>query len=128
MYQPVCIAVAVVEHDGRYLVGRRPEGVSLAGLWEFPGGKVEPGETAAEAAARECLEETGLAIEVGPAYELVEHEYEHASLRLTFFACSPVAPLPGPKPPFQWLTTAELARLQFPAANAALIGKLIADA
>lgn len=125
---PVCIAVAVVEHEGRYLVGRRPEGVPLAGLWEFPGGKVEPGETAAQAAARECLEETGLAIEVGLAYDLVEHDYEHASVRLSFFACKPAAPLREPKPPFQWLTAAVLAHLDFPAANAALIGKLTADA
>ncbi|MGH7139217.1 MAG: (deoxy)nucleoside triphosphate pyrophosphohydrolase [Pirellulales bacterium] len=124
----MCIAVAVVEHEGRYLVGRRPQGVPLAGVWEFPGGKVEPGETAAQAAARECLEETGLTIEVGPAYDLVEQEYEHASVRLSFFACKPAAPLGEPKPPFQWLTAAELARLEFPAANAALIGKLIAEA
>src|SRR5437764_2006476 len=57
---PTPIAVAVVEKDGHFLVGQRPEGVSLAGLWEFPGGKIEPGESPEAAAVRECLEETGV--------------------------------------------------------------------
>src|SRR4029079_19393384 len=57
---PTPIAIAIVEHSGSFLVGRRPEGAALAGLWEFPGGKIEPGETAEEAAGREWLVETGL--------------------------------------------------------------------
>ncbi len=52
------IAIAVVEHDGNFLIGLRPSGAVLGGLWEFPGGKVEPDETPEAAAARECLEET----------------------------------------------------------------------
>ena len=59
------IAVAVVEHDGRFLVGLRPAGKPLAGFSEFPGGKVHSGETPAEAAERECREETGLSVVVG---------------------------------------------------------------
>ena len=54
------IAVAVVEHEGRVLIGQRPPGTALAGYWEFPGGKIGAGERAEEAARRECLEETGL--------------------------------------------------------------------
>ena len=123
---PIHIAVAVVERDGCYLVGRRPDGVALAGLWEFPGGKVEPGETLAEAAARECLEETGLAVTVGAAYSTVDHQYEHARVRLSFFACKPVDRRAEPKPPFEWRPAAMLADLPFPAANAALIRQLVA--
>src|SRR5947209_7478611 len=62
------IAIAVVEQDGRFLVGRRPAGVPLAGLSEFPGGKIEPQETAEAAAVRECFEETGIVVEVTGRY------------------------------------------------------------
>jgi mutator protein MutT len=55
------IAVAVVEHQGRFLIGKRPDDAALGGYWEFPGGKVEQGESPADAAIRECLEETGVA-------------------------------------------------------------------
>ena len=74
---PTPIAIAVVEHEGRFLIGQRPAGVPLAGLWEFPGGKIEPGETPEAAAVRECLEETGLGVE--PLFRYPEHvqEYDH---------------------------------------------------
>ncbi|MBI3839784.1 MAG: NUDIX domain-containing protein, partial [Planctomycetia bacterium] len=62
--RPVEIAVAVVEGDGKFLIGQRETGVPLAGLWEFPGGKVEPGEPAENAAIRECLEETGWLVRI----------------------------------------------------------------
>jgi 8-oxo-dGTP diphosphatase len=119
------IAIAVVERDGFFLVGRRPEGVPLAGLWEFPGGKVEPGETTQNAAARECREEAGLEVEVGAAYPTVEHEYGHGGVRLHFFACTPREPAGRPKPPFVWVPAARLAELPFPAANADLINELV---
>lgn len=119
--EPTCIAVAVVERDGWYLVGRRPDGVPLAGLWEFPGGKVKPAETPGEAAVRECLEETNIAIQVERLYDVVDYDYEHAAVRLHFFACSVTGAADEPKPPFQWLPAAELDRLQFPPANAAIL-------
>src|SRR4051812_46830278 len=58
------VAIAVVEHDGKSLVGERPAGVALAGFAEFPGGKVEPGESPEAAAVRECIEESGLQVEI----------------------------------------------------------------
>ena len=61
------IAIAVVEHEDRLLVGRRPAGVPLSGYCEFPGGKVKPNESSKEAAVRECLEETGLSVIVADA-------------------------------------------------------------
>ncbi len=119
------IAVAVVEHERRFLIGQRPSDVALAGLWEFPGGKVEPGETAAEAASRECLEEAGLAIRVGAPYPAVVHQYDHDRLALEFFACQPVDPSEPPRPPFRWVELSELANHEFPAANAGLIRYLV---
>ena len=68
---PTPIAVAVVEHDGRYLVGQRPAHVPLGGFWEFPGGKVERGETPEAAAIRECLEETGLTVHIQRVLEII---------------------------------------------------------
>jgi mutator protein MutT len=120
------IAVAVVEHAGRFLVGQRPEGVPLAGLWEFPGGKVQPDETPQQAAMRECLEETGLVVEVTGQYEPVEYQYEHGRLHLDFFACRPRDPSADPRPPFGWFERQDLAHMQFPAANARLIAELVA--
>lgn len=81
------IAVAVVRHGADYLVGRRPDGVPLAGFWEFPGGKVEPLESAEAAAVRECREETGLDVHVVGEFPPVDFAYSHGTLRLRFFAC-----------------------------------------
>jgi 8-oxo-dGTP diphosphatase len=119
------IAVAVVEREGYYLVGRRPEGAALAGFWEFPGGKVEPAETPQQAAERECLEEAGLAVEVGAALSTVEHQYTHARVRISFFACRPVDQSAMPHPPFQWYPAAALAELPFPPANAEIVRQIV---
>jgi 8-oxo-dGTP diphosphatase len=125
---PTPIAIAVVENEGQFLIGVRPEGVALAGLWEFPGGKVKPGETPEEAARRECLEETGLEIEVGEPYPKVVHQYNHDKVRLHFFACRPTTPEQEALPPFRWVPRADLGRYEFPAANGALIEFLVASA
>ena len=114
------IAVAVVEREGRYLIGLRPAGAELAGYWEFPGGKVRAGESPADAARRECREETGLAVRVIGNYATVEHDYPHGRLRLHFFACIPVGSGgPSQETPerFRWVTAAELGGYRFPPAN-----------
>ena len=117
------IAIAVVEEAGRVLIGRRPAGVPLAGLWEFPGGKVLGGETCEEAAARECLEETGLEIVVGMSYQTVRHDYEHGGVELHFFACRPNGSRPA-RHPFVWVPRMDLGTYEFPAANAAIVALL----
>lgn len=112
------VAIAVVEHDGRLLVGRRPDGKPLAGLWEFPGGQVEAGETPDAAAVRECREETGLAVVPTGCYGVVKHEYDHATVELHFIACRLADNGPSqPIPPFVWMARDELGTCTFPAAN-----------
>ena len=124
--KPQQIAIAVVEHGGKFLVGVRPPGRPLAGFWEFPGGKVLPGESPADAAARECREETGLTVAVGQGYPIVEHEYSHGRLTLHFFHCTLAEPQANadPRPPFRWFDREELARLKFPEANRSVVARL----
>ena len=115
---PIPVAVAIVEHKGQFLVGVRPESVPLAGLAEFPGGKVHDAETAAAAAVRECREETGLQVAVEREFFSTTHCYDHGLLEIQFFFCR----LAGgersrPISPFRWVTAEELAILEFPAAN-----------
>lgn len=118
------VAIAVVEREGEFLVGLRPEGSALAGYWEFPGGKIESDETPAIAACRECLEETGWEVRVVGAYPTADHDYRHASMRVHFLACVP-ARQRGPLPPrFRWVPRGELCRYRFPEANAALLEQL----
>jgi mutator protein MutT len=123
---PRPIAIAVVEQQGQFLIGRREAGVALAGLWEFPGGKVEAGETPAAAAVRECREETGLSVVVVGEYDRARHSYAHGEVELHFFACRPVEPGQTPHARFRWVAAAELSRYEFPAANAALVKRLAA--
>jgi len=118
------IAVAIVEHDGRFLVGRRAEGVALAGYDEFPGGKVEPGETPEAAAERECLEETGLRVRAVCRYPDVEFDYAHGAISLAFVACRPAESSIKPRDPFVWVERTRLTELRFPPANADLLALL----
>ena len=118
------IAIAVVEFDDKFLIGERPEGAPLAGYWEFPGGKVEPGETPRETAARECREETGLEVTIGEEYPEVIHEYEHGKLRLHFFKAWPSEFSLPTNERFQWALREQLADYEFPDANASLLALL----
>lgn len=83
------VAAALVRGDGRVLLAQRPEGKSMAGLWEFPGGKVDPGEAPEAALARELKEE--LAIEVREAdleaFAFVSHGYERFHLLMPLYVC-----------------------------------------
>lgn len=113
------IGIAVVEHEGCYLVGIRPPGASLAGFAEFPGGKCEPGEEPAAAAVRECLEETGLRVETLELLTRRRYDYAYGSVDLHFFLCHPleVAESTGDLQGFRWERVSALRALKFPDAN-----------
>src|SRR5262245_61664041 len=116
------IAIAVVEHEGRFLIGQRPAGVPLAGLWEFPGGKIQPSETAEAAAVRECLEETGLHVAPRFAYPSHVESYDHDDVELHCIACSPSSGSSlVPRLPFRWVPRHELSNYDFPQGNRGLL-------
>lgn len=83
------VAVALVDSDGRVLIARRPEGKQLAGLWEFPGGKLEPGERPEEALIRELNEELGIIVKAACLAPLTfaSHPYEDFHLLMPLYVC-----------------------------------------
>ena len=83
------VAVALIDADGRVLLAQRPEGKSMAGLWEFPGGKVEPGETPEAALIRELEEELGIGTWASCLAPLTfaSHSYADFHLLMPLFAC-----------------------------------------
>lgn len=78
-------AAVILRDDGRFLLAQRPAGKVYAGYWEFPGGKAEPGETAATALGRELHEELGIDVERAYPWITRDYDYEHAAVRLRFF-------------------------------------------
>lgn len=121
------VAIAVVRRGNEFVVGIRPPDVPLAGKAEFPGGKIEPGETSEEAAVRECLEECGLQVAVRGEYFSTNHRYEHGELEIHFLDCYPLDRTSAPLPPFHWVSLEELKNLDFPEANAPLTRRLLED-
>jgi mutator protein MutT len=111
---------------GKFLIARRPENVPLGGLWEFPGGKVKPGESLAAAAERECMEEAALAVRIGAEFQVVEHEYDHAHVRIHFFTAALVDDFAPTPDRVRWVSAKELAAYTFPPANRDVIARLSA--
>ncbi len=79
------VAAVLQQPDGRFLLAQRPQGKAYAGYWEFPGGKVEPDETPAQALKRELHEELGIEVTAAHPWLTREYDYEHADVRLDFF-------------------------------------------
>ncbi len=126
--EPVPIAVAILRHSGRVLVRPRPASDSLlAGCWEFPGGRIEEGESAATAAARELKEETRLTAPRLRPYLSVEHHYPDRTVSLHFHIADLDAgqACPAAAGDWTWLCIAELSRSRFPEANQAVIARLL---
>ncbi len=118
------IAVGVIWRRGRILVGRRRADQMLGGLWEFPGGKRRPGESLAETARREILEETGLEVVLDETpYAVVEHTYSHFRITLTAFPCRSDRgrPVARSTDALRWVRLPDLSALPFPKANLAVI-------
>ncbi len=121
-------AGALIDGAGRVLVAERPAGGSLAGLWEFPGGKIEPGETPEAALARELEEELGIVIDGAEALSFVSHGYERFHLVMLLFAVRRWAGEPEGRleQRLQWVAAEELSGLAMPPADYPLVPAIIA--
>ena len=121
----VIVVPAVIEDGHRYLVTRRQPGVHLAGLWEFPGGKIDPDESHAAALRREIQEELGVDIDVGDLTYETTHAYPDRTVELYFYRCT-LRGVPRPQlgQEMRWVARAELALLGFPPADKEFIDRL----
>ena len=121
----IVVTAAVVERSGAYLVTRRLRGTHLEGLWEFPGGKCEHGETHERCLVRELREELGCDAVVGGKLLEVAHDYPERTVELHFFRCELTGqpqPLLGQE--IRWVDRPDLRALEFPPADEELIQML----
>ena len=125
MPDPVEVVAAVIERAGRYLITRRLEGTHLAGLWEFPGGKILRAEKPEDALRREMKEELGVEASVGELIEAVTWTYPEKTVRILFFRCAVHGePCPQERQDMLWVEAARLPTYRFPAADLRLVERL----
>ena len=121
----IVVVAAVIEQDGRFFLTRRQPGVHLAGMWEFPGGKIDPDEAHPDALKREIREELDADVAVGELIFHTEHAYDDRTIALYFYRCTlsgtPRALL-GQE--MRWVPREQLRTLEFPPADNELISLL----
>jgi 8-oxo-dGTP diphosphatase len=123
------VACALIDADNRVLIAQRPEGKQLAGLWEFPGGKLDPGERPEDALIRELAEELGIAVKAPCLAPLsfASHAYDDFHLLMPLYVCRKwegfVAPAEGQA--VKWVRARDLRQYDMPPADAPLIAPLI---
>jgi len=123
------VVAAVVERGDHFFLTRRHAGVHLEGMWEFPGGKVDAGESHADALRREIREELDADVDVHDLVFEITHEYPDRAVALYFYRCSlhgEPRPLLGQE--MRWVPRGELASLPFPPADTELITRLTESA
>ncbi|NLE19792.1 MAG: (deoxy)nucleoside triphosphate pyrophosphohydrolase [Clostridiales bacterium] len=123
------VVAALIWREGRFLACRRPAHKARALLWEFPGGKVDPGETPEQALLRECREELAADLEIGEVYMRVVHAYPDLTVRLTLYH----AAIPRGEPQMlehaelRWVAPRETRGMDFCPADTDILKKLRAD-
>jgi mutator protein MutT len=121
------IGVAVIwDRVGQILIDKRKAGGSMGGLWEFPGGKIEAGETVADCIVREIREELGIEISVGEHLISIDHTYPNFQLTLIVHHCHHISGTPQPieSDEVRWVNVRALGNYQFPAANVEIINAI----
>lgn len=128
MKQVLVSAVALIDADGRILLAQRPEGKALAGMWEFPGGKVEAGESPEAALRREIQEELGIDLcdSCLAPFSFVSHEYDDFSLLMLLYLCRNWEGIPRGKEgqALMWKRPKEMVNLPMPPADRPLVMQL----
>lgn len=119
MSKEIVVVGAIIERDGLILCARRAEGGPLGGMWEFPGGKIEAGESARAALKREIREELQCHIEVGDELTTTSHEYDFGTVRLTTFRCQIVEGTPQltEHAEIRWVSPSQLPTLNWAPAD-----------
>lgn len=124
----VRVVAAVCRQGDALLVTRRPDRPGRTGQWEFPGGKIEQGESESEALRREIREELGCEIEVGPLLLRHAHRYPNLEVDLAFFACTlpdGASPRPVAVAQIAWASAGELAGFDFLEADRAVLDEIV---
>ncbi|MFO0773667.1 MAG: 8-oxo-dGTP diphosphatase MutT [Nitrospiraceae bacterium] len=123
------VAAGIIVERGRYLISKRPPGGHLAGLWEFPGGKCEPGETLEACLLRELREELSVTVSEPSLLMTVCHTYLEKTVELNFFRCRLVKGTPRAMPgsDIRWVTAFEFSEYEFPPADRPVIARLQQD-
>ena len=119
--------LAVIERDGSYLLSLRPDGAHLAGYWEFPGGRIEAGETAEGCIVRELGEELGIEARVLARLGTVEHDYPEKRVRLHAFRCAIVRGEPKPlqSAAVDWVPLGSLRDRKLPPADEGVLAWIV---
>jgi mutator protein MutT len=122
----ITVVAAIISRNGKTLLTRRKPDAHLPNVWEFPGGKVEPGESLAAALQRELHEELGIFVEVLDECYVVTHHYPTRSVELHFFNCTIVEGEPQPRDvaEFRWVKKSDLLDYEFPEADLELVERL----
>lgn len=120
------VGVGVVWREGRILIAQRPPSGLLGGLWEFPGGKLESGESAAEAVKRELIEEVGVEVRVGALIDRVDHAYSHFRVTLHFHEAEYLSGQARPRASSEvrWVAPGELGDYAFPSASHGIVDRV----
>lgn len=122
------VVAAVLERDGNYLITQRRASAVLPLLWEFPGGRVEEGETDPQALARELRHRLDVEIDVGKLISFVSHPYENYVVDLFLYECALVtdaAPTPHAVNAFKWVASGDFDQYPFTPADEASMNKLL---
>lgn len=129
MAKVIEVAAGLISHNGRYLIAKRRTGVHLAGLWEFPGGKREQGESLEECLQRELYEELSIRVDVPVPFQIIRHEYPEKTVELHFFRCNIEEGLATPLDcaEIRWVFPSEMGQYQFPPADRPIIEALQRD-
>jgi mutator protein MutT len=124
--KPIEVAAGLIFRSGKLLIAQRQTDAHLGGLWEFPGGKREPGESFEQCLARELREELGVEVSVGELFESVTHAYPEKTVHLRFYVSRLVRGEPQPLgcAALRWVSKLELDEHAFPAADAGLLEKI----
>lgn len=120
------VVAALIWADNKFMICQRPAHKARALLWEFVGGKVEPGETKEQALIRECREELGVSVSVGDVFMEVTHEYPDITVRLTLFnaAIGEGTPQKLEHNDIHWITPAEISRYDFCPADEEILQRI----